>query len=183
MALAPDYPPRRFTWRRLTRRVVRAQGPERLSPEWWRTGLPPPEEDAERPVLKVAREDVLHLERQATARQQGSRKVSKPGVCVPALPNATGLEGRKPKLALVPPSAPEAAIPQGRTLDGYPPPPTSLIPAQAGTQDRDFGTGLPLTRDYFLVEDEAGERFWLFRDGLQPRETSAPLWWIHGVAA
>ena len=26
----------RFTWRRVSRRVVRAEGPERLSPEWWR---------------------------------------------------------------------------------------------------------------------------------------------------
>jgi hypothetical protein len=90
----PDYPPRGFTWRSVRRRVVRAQGPERVSPEWWRDGLPPAA-DADRPVLKVAREDVEHLARQATVRQHGSRKVSNPGVCVPALPNATGLEGRR----------------------------------------------------------------------------------------
>ena len=33
----PDGAPARFTWRRAPRRVVRAEGPERLSPEWWRT--------------------------------------------------------------------------------------------------------------------------------------------------
>jgi protein ImuB len=31
----PDYPPGRFTWRRISYRVVKAEGPERLSPEWW----------------------------------------------------------------------------------------------------------------------------------------------------
>jgi protein ImuB len=35
LAEIPDYPPRRFTWRRVTYRVVKAEGPERLSPEWW----------------------------------------------------------------------------------------------------------------------------------------------------
>jgi len=32
----PDGAPRQFTWRRVQRRVVKAEGPERLSPEWWR---------------------------------------------------------------------------------------------------------------------------------------------------
>jgi protein ImuB len=31
----PEGPPARFTWRRVEHRVVRAQGPERLAPEWW----------------------------------------------------------------------------------------------------------------------------------------------------
>nr|WP_274379755.1 DNA polymerase Y family protein [Endobacterium cereale] len=31
----PDGPPTRFRWRRLTHQVARAEGPERLSPEWW----------------------------------------------------------------------------------------------------------------------------------------------------
>ena len=36
LASVPDGPPMRFTWRRVTRRVVSAQGPERIAPEWWR---------------------------------------------------------------------------------------------------------------------------------------------------
>lgn len=32
----PDRPPAQFTWRRVLRKVSRADGPERLSPEWWR---------------------------------------------------------------------------------------------------------------------------------------------------
>jgi protein ImuB len=33
----PDGPPASFIWRRVERRVARAQGPERIAPEWWMT--------------------------------------------------------------------------------------------------------------------------------------------------
>ena len=33
--LLPDDPPFRFTWRRRSHRVCRADGPERLAEEWW----------------------------------------------------------------------------------------------------------------------------------------------------
>ena len=33
--VVPEGAPERFRWRRVMRRVVRAEGPERLSPEWW----------------------------------------------------------------------------------------------------------------------------------------------------
>jgi protein ImuB len=36
MALLPDDPPRQFSWRGRTHRVRRADGPERIAPEWWR---------------------------------------------------------------------------------------------------------------------------------------------------
>lgn len=36
-ALLPDHPPARFEWRRRRHRVRRADGPERLYGEWWRT--------------------------------------------------------------------------------------------------------------------------------------------------
>ncbi len=35
LAELPDGAPARFTWRRVPRRVARAEGPERLAPEWW----------------------------------------------------------------------------------------------------------------------------------------------------
>ncbi len=38
MASVPDGPPVRFTWRRVTHKVIRATGPERIAPEWWRAG-------------------------------------------------------------------------------------------------------------------------------------------------
>ncbi|RYF95015.1 MAG: DNA polymerase Y family protein [Caulobacteraceae bacterium] len=41
LASLPDGPPASFVWRRVTHRVSRAQGPERLSTEWWRPGKRP----------------------------------------------------------------------------------------------------------------------------------------------
>ena len=35
MAALPDDPPVAFTWRRVTRKVVASNGPERITPEWW----------------------------------------------------------------------------------------------------------------------------------------------------
>src|SRR5882724_1717750 len=51
--------------------------------------------------------------------------------------------------------------------------------------------GETLTRDYFRVEDEAGLRFWLYRDGLYDREIVQeegkppvqPNWFVHGLFA
>jgi protein ImuB len=49
--------------------------------------------------------------------------------------------------------------------------------------------GQPLTRDYFRVEDEAGLRFWVYRDGLYEREIgqegqpAQPNWFMHGLFA
>ncbi len=36
IALLPDYPPQRFRWRHQLFTVARAEGPERLTAEWWR---------------------------------------------------------------------------------------------------------------------------------------------------
>ena len=36
LADVPDGPPRRFFWRKREYEVVRAEGPERIAPEWWR---------------------------------------------------------------------------------------------------------------------------------------------------
>jgi protein ImuB len=88
IAGVPDGPPARFVWRRASHAVVRAEGPERVAMEWWRS--------------------------------------------------------------------------QGEML----------------------------TRDYFRVEDEAGLRFWLYRDGLYEREivqqqaiAVQPNWFMHGLFA
>lgn len=39
------------------------------------------------------------------------------------------------------------------------------------------------TRDYFRIEDEAGRRFWMFRNGLFGRECAHPGWFMHGIFA
>lgn len=82
LASVPDGPPMRFTWRRVTRRVVKSQGPERVAPEWWRL-----------------------------------------------------TEGERP-------------------------------------------------RDYYVIEDEQGRRYWLYRDGLYGETGEAqPRWFVHGLSA
>ena len=40
-----------------------------------------------------------------------------------------------------------------------------------------------LTRDYYLVEDGEGHRFWLYREGLYGRETAVARWFVHGLFA
>lgn len=81
-ALMPDGAPRVFTWRRVRRNVVKAAGPERVSPEWWRT------------------------------------------------------TGRR-------------------------------------------------SRDYYIVEDDAAQRYWLYREGLFERaevpDEERPCWYVHGL--
>jgi protein ImuB len=37
LAEVPEGPPARFTWRRVSHTVAKAEGPERIEPEWWRT--------------------------------------------------------------------------------------------------------------------------------------------------
>lgn len=79
-ALVPDYPPRQFTWRRCHHKVERAEGPERISPEWW--------------------------------------------------------------------------------------------------EDREGKT--PEARDYYIVEDENGRRFWLYREGVYGKNENQ-RWFMHGL--
>ncbi|MDN2578795.1 DUF6504 family protein [Aquibium sp. ELW1220] len=80
-AEVPDGPPFSFRWRRTLYRVARAEGPERIAPEWWH------------------------------------------------------------------------ASPEART------------------------------RDYFRVEDTAGRRFWLCREGLYDGTPAVPRWFMHGLFA
>ncbi|MGI9464646.1 MAG: Y-family DNA polymerase, partial [Aestuariivirgaceae bacterium] len=84
IATVPDGPPMRFTWRHIAHRVIRAEGPERIAPEWWRA---------------------------QTKRHQHPR-------------------------------------------------------------------------DYYIVEDDTGRRYWLYREGLYDDPTSPePQWFIHGLFA
>ncbi|MFW2851888.1 DUF6504 family protein [Sphingomonas sp. TX0543] len=50
LAELPDQPPRRFTWRGERHQVVRGDGPERITGEWWRRGA---ERDAVRDYFRV----------------------------------------------------------------------------------------------------------------------------------
>jgi protein ImuB len=39
------------------------------------------------------------------------------------------------------------------------------------------------TRDYYLVENADGQRFWLYREGIYGRETTNARWFVHGLFA
>ncbi len=57
LALLPDHPPAQFTWRRLRHRIARAEGPERITPEWWReTAAESDDEPAVFPDPEAARD-------------------------------------------------------------------------------------------------------------------------------
>jgi protein ImuB len=45
LAEVPDGPPLRFRWRRVLHEIARAEGPERIAPEWWQDGPHPPIRD------------------------------------------------------------------------------------------------------------------------------------------
>jgi len=45
------------------------------------------------------------------------------------------------------------------------------------------GKGGGPTRDYYLVEDLGGRRFWLYREGLYGRETASARWFVQGLFA
>jgi len=82
IASVPDGPPMRFTWRKVTRRVLRSQGPERIAPEWWQLS-----------------------------------------------------EGQQP-------------------------------------------------RDYYVIEDDKGRRYWIYREGLYGETGEMqPKWFVHGLSA
>lgn len=64
-------------------------------------------------------------------------------------------------------------------------PPPDLSPRAATEEEKEEEEkrrGSP-TRDYYFVEDTAGRRFWLFRQGLYGRETTAAHWFVHGFFA
>ncbi len=81
LAEVPDGPPLRFRWRRVLHEITRAEGPERIAPEWWRK------------------------------------------------------------------------------------------------------TGGAQARDYYRVENAAGCRFWVFRQGLYGQAEARPRWFLHGMFA
>ncbi|MGD1888160.1 MAG: DNA polymerase Y family protein [Cohaesibacteraceae bacterium] len=45
VAEIPDGPPLKFRWRRVLHEVARAEGPERIAPEWWQQDTPLPTRD------------------------------------------------------------------------------------------------------------------------------------------
>lgn len=92
IAELPEGAPQRFVWRRLARRIVKSDGPERIAPEWWRhigVAGPPPGtrdyyrlEDATGARYWVFREGLYG---RAEA-DEASEAAASEGVAAPALP-------------------------------------------------------------------------------------------------
>ena len=40
-----------------------------------------------------------------------------------------------------------------------------------------------LSRDYYIVEDKSGRRFWVYREGLYEHEITHPRWFMQGLFA
>lgn len=57
LAEIPEGPPARFTWRRVSRRVVKAEGPERIAPEWWHNLSPGKEQARPRDYYRIEDEN------------------------------------------------------------------------------------------------------------------------------
>ncbi|WP_423065728.1 Y-family DNA polymerase [Devosia sp. CN2-171] len=123
IAEVPHGPPMRMVWRRVSYRVLKASGPERIEAEWWRTGqnlaflLPPPDPDK---------------------------------------PEAPPPDKTKKKVI-----APR--------LDEHV---SKLETFSAETT----------VRDYYVIEDDGGRRFWVFRIGLYGAK-APPRWYLHGFFA
>ena len=162
LAETPEGPPARFTWRRVTRRVVKSEGPERIAPEWWRglvgegraTDLIPPLDgeggEDERSEIRAGWGD-SERDIPPPRRRLQRRRTSPPG---------GGMEHVAGSARETPPTRPAS--------------PVTLHP-----KEREEAA---LARDYYRIEDEDGRRYWVFREGLyQESELGPPCWYLHGV--
>jgi protein ImuB len=166
VAEVPEGPPLRFTWRRREHRVVRAEGPERIAPEWWRLLAAP----AARPALPAG-SDPPGL---TPCRASGFLPSRPSGFPPPPTPPRKGEGGSGALSRPFPPGGGESAPLAGAS---------GRLPARGvGCATKDIGALAPgrRTRDYYRIEDAAGGRFWVFRDGLYG-EDDPPRWFLHGV--
>ena len=125
IAEVPHGPPLRMVWRRMSYRVLKASGPERIEAEWWRTGQ---------------KLDFL------IAPTVGEAEIAPQDHADPTKKRVK----------------PEPLAQHVSTLDSF-----------------DAETTV---RDYYVVEDEGGRRFWVFRVGLYGA-ARPPGWYLHGFFA
>ena len=112
----------------------------------------------------------------------------RPEGIAPAWPQ-TGKDGLRPPLLLAKPEEAEvtALVPDGAPRRFSWRGETHSVAAAQGPERiadewwRSDANGL--TRDYFCLENEAGQRFWLYREGLYGRETMKARWFVHGLFA
>lgn len=115
IAELPEGAPARFLWRRVSCRIARSDGPERIAPEWWRDLMTSGEKPRKQPVSSV--ECPAETEQCASGDSQILLRRS------------------------------------------------------------------PRTRDYYVLEDDQGGRYWVFREGFyqSTSEQGPPAWYMHGL--
>tara|TARA_Y100000052_G_scaffold13882_1_gene13387 strand:- start:46098 stop:47813 length:1716 start_codon:yes stop_codon:yes gene_type:complete len=171
LAEVPDGPPLRFVWRKQTRRVVRADGPERIAPEWWRfveirENLSPGEERGKQldflsdcsvaiPSPSAPGDLRLHSRLCGDPHDQGSGADASSGM-------------RDNSIEQVNKTTPQSASR------------SPLIPNPSPHEgEKGF---LPRAKDYYRVEDEEGRRYWIARVGLyHDGRSGTPYWVMAGV--
>lgn len=112
IAELPEGAPAQFKWRRVSRRVARSSGPERIAPEWWQN-----------------------------------------------LPGLAAVRNEESKSEMSGPLDDEVA---GKEV---------------------LREGFSGMRDYYVLEDDHGGRYWVFRDGLfdLSAEHGTPGWYMQGL--
>ncbi len=125
IAEVPHGPPLRMVWRRISYRVLKASGPERIEAEWWRS---------------AQKLDFL------TAPSVGEAEIAPQDHADPTKKRVK----------------PEPLAQHVSKLESFDPDTT--------------------VRDYYVVEDEGGRRFWVFRVGLYGA-AKPPGWYLHGFFA
>ena len=160
----PEGPPARFTWRRVTRTVMRAEGPERLEDEWARTA---PRQDASDTPPPPSR-DYYRLEDQSGRRywvfRQG--RYDAPTEPILPVPPAKTIEEIKP---VRPPPRPEPTLPPVPTAARN----TRIQEASRGRPHLQIVGGSPATPPEAHVAAPPAQD----TEGPFP----APAWFLHGL--
>jgi protein ImuB len=200
LAEIPEGPPARFTWRRVTRRVVKAEGPERIAPEWWRglecrdgaaSSIPPLDGESGSAEGRAGWGDGA-LDKRPPTRPATQADFPTRG--------RYGPSGEMPRTAMISPLPPCGGArarlasaeggqsqTQNTSLTSLPERHAIATRWAAPTLPHKGGGGAsgkrpPRQRDYYRIEDEDGHRYWVFRDGLyQESELGTPSWYLHGV--
>ena len=190
LAEVPEGPPQRFRWRRVLHRVVRAEGPERIAPEWWREiGLSSLEAGAT-PAAEGEAEAAATASEAATRKPEAATSDAPAATSLAASPSPGAADPRLRAGAELPPRPLRPRSP--RSHPGAKPAPRGPKSRQPETDPADPPWPRRPTppaphasrpRDYYRIEDDTGARYWVFREGLYRDADSdrPPTWYLHGM--
>ena len=184
LAEVPDGPPLRFIWRKQTRRVVRADGPERIAPEWWNyfetssvcsvMSPHPADVGSPAPAPSLVTHEANGADNVAPFKVRPSAFTA--GLSAGASSTACGggaeddgRSGGGRDLANSHPDHLPSVLPLRDS-----PPPRQAVEEGSVSQTKN----LPRAKDYYRVEDEEGRRYWIARVGLYHDGRGGPPHWV-----